>query len=159
MKPDILDADTKEVYEIKPRNEIREGLIQLAGYLTSLNEVFTPGLTEPAPLASLSLPGLPNIRGVSYTQAIFTPGLWNPPSRFYLVPPNKITIATLIAPGLIIYDLYNLSNLKQAFLQVTLSAIALGLVLGLIPGPVDDAAVILALPELINAAAMISALP
>jgi hypothetical protein len=77
--PDVLDITLAEVYEIKPRAQLREGMVQLhRNYLRPLHDA---GLVHYRPGASWqAFPVLP-------------------------VPPNRLALITHAAPGLLVYDL------------------------------------------------------
>jgi hypothetical protein len=82
---------------------------------------------------------------------LYRPGFWLP-GPFYLVPPNKIAFAFLVAPGLILYDLYELELDPEAISISDILPISDSLLMGLAfvalllalvePSPVGEAAVL-----------------
>ena len=86
--PDIFDYDAGEVYDIKPRRQIKRGISKVCWVYTAPFNIVAPKV------------GLNPIR----------PGMstWPPwPSPVYFVPPDSFAFITQ-CPGLIIYDLYDL---------------------------------------------------
>ena len=96
-RPDILNLRTREVFEIKPRSQWKEGLRYLAKSIALFNTyaAATRQLPGPAPPAGDKWQFLREIRDIR-------PGLWVPP-MFVLVG-SKVYVAFLAAPGLILYE-------------------------------------------------------
>jgi hypothetical protein len=91
-RPDILDLQTRELFEIKPEEEATEGLAQLEESILLFNALVASYQVLPAkPAADL----LKTVRPI-------VPGLWIPPRVVY-VGLGDVVYAWLQAPGLILY--------------------------------------------------------
>lgn len=87
-----MDITSREVYEIKPRSSVREGMEQLcANYVGPWNAVAYVSKTKP-----------------------IRPGTEWRPSPLYWLPPDYI-LATVTCPGLIVYDVFRAASLPPQY--------------------------------------------
>jgi hypothetical protein len=116
-QPDILNLDTREVYEIKPLSQLMVGAVQLwARYLLPLNaaEAVAAGLPRTAAwafLRSIGHDGKPTVQ--PGWPDFWLPGTGWQPSPVYLLPTGDLVFAAQVAPGLIVYEYARTQEQKQ----------------------------------------------
>lgn len=131
-QPDILDVDERQVYEIKPAKSIGRGLVQVFGYLLTLNT----HILQNASAAESLLKNQTTAGGFNNTGNgnVFLPGYAWQPSPFYEVPLSTTETLVIIAarpvPGIIVYNTYVARTPKGQSIGSVLGVctVALGLV-------------------------------
>lgn len=130
-RPDVVDLTTREVWEIKPRNEITEGLLELWGeYILPANSTIDNYNSLRSSTADWLDP--------------YRPGnLWKPNS-YYLVNDHMVAWIHAEIPGIWYYDIFDLTRVRRTVPGVNpvgMLVFVLALVLLFDPIPGDEAAI------------------
>lgn len=131
-QPDILDLDTKEVWEIKPFEDYASAYRQLFGYLLMLNTavllqnvaVRTPALVAQATATATQYLTALTPNPSTWRKDFYHPGTSFTPLSFYPLPDGRLAWVVVMGPGLIGYTVTSLDRPEVDFSPVLVTASA-----------------------------------